>query len=251
MENANIILANVIIKNIDNYKKKSDNKPAKRFFMEHEHHNHIEQENEKKTAIVIVFTLITMAAEILFGIITHSMALLADGCHMGTHALALTITFLAYFFIRKIQDCKNCDLVSEKISAFAGYTSSLFLLATAFWIVYESFERLFNPLSISFNEAILVAIIGLVVNLICVIIMEKGHKHEDEDYNFKAAYLHILTDALTSIFAIVALLAGKYFGLYFLDPVMGFVGGALILKWSIGLIKDTSKVLLDIKMLEE
>ena len=195
-----------------------------------------------------------MVAEIIFGIITHSMALLADGCHMGTHALALIITFLAYVFMGKIQDCKNCDLVSEKISAFAGYTSSLFLLATAFWIVYESFERLFNPLSISFNEAILVAVIGLVVNLICVIIMEKGHNHEHEeekeDYNFKAAYLHILTDALTSVFAIVALLAGKYFGLYFLDPVMGFVGGALILRWSIGLIKDTSKVLLDIKMLK-
>ena len=222
--------------------------------MPHNHHNHIESENEKKTAIVIIFTVITMVAEILFGIITHSMALLADGCHMGTHALALTITFLAYLFIRKIQNCKNCDLVSEKISAFAGYTSSLFLLVTAFWIVYESFDRLFHPLNISFNEALLVAVIGLVVNLICVIIMEKGHKHEheehEEDYNFKAAYLHILTDAMTSIFAIVALLAGKYFGLYFLDPVMGFVGGALILKWSIGLIKDTSKVLLDIKMLK-
>lgn len=221
--------------------------------MTHSHH-HIEQENEKKTAIVIVFTLITMVAEIIFGIITHSMALLADGCHMGTHALALTITFLAYLFIRKIQNCKNCDLVSEKISAFAGYTSSLFLLATAFWIVYESFDRLFNPLNISFNEAILVAVIGLIVNLICVFIMENGHKHEhedeNEDYNFKAAYLHILTDALTSVFAIVALLAGKYFGLYFLDPVMGFVGGALIFKWSVGLIKDTSKILLDIKMLK-
>lgn len=221
--------------------------------MTHSHH-HIEQENEKKTAIVIVFTLITMVAEIIFGIITHSMALLADGCHMGTHALALTITFLAYLFIRKIQNCKNCDLVSEKISAFAGYTSSLFLLATAFWIVYESFDRLFNPLNISFNEAILVAVIGLIVNLICVFIMENGHKHEhedeNEDYNFKAAYLHILTDALTSVFAIVALLAGKYFGLYFLDPVMGFVGGALIFKWSVGLIKDTSKILLDIRMLK-
>lgn len=220
--------------------------------MEHHHHNHLGHENEKKTAVVIVLTLITMAAEIVFGIISRSMALLADGCHMGTHALALTITFLAYFFIGKIQDCKNCDLVSEKISAFAGYTSSIFLLLTAFWIIFESFDRLFNPLNISFNEAILVAVIGLVVNLVCVVIMENGHKHEkkQEDYNFKAAYLHILTDAMTSVFAIVALLAGKYFGLYFLDPLMGFVGGALILKWSFGLIKDTSKVLLDIKMLK-
>jgi len=222
--------------------------------MEHNHHHeyhheYIGHENENKTLVVILLTIITMIAEIIFGVICNSMALLADGCHMGTHALALTITFLAYFFIGKIQDCKNCDLVSEKISAFAGYTSSLFLLFTAFWIVYESFDRLFNPMKISFNEAILVAIIGLLVNLLCVFIMEFGNTHKDEDYNFKAAYLHILTDALTSIFAIIALFSGKYFGLFFLDPVMGFVGGALILKWSIGLIKDTSKILLDIKLL--
>ena len=217
-----------------------------------EQHHHLGHENEKKTAIVIVFTLITMIAEFIFGVITHSMALLADGCHMGTHALTLTITFLAYVFIGKIQDCKNCDLVSEKISSLAGYTSSLFLLLTAFWIIYESFDRLLHPLNISFNEAIFVAVIGLLVNLICVFIMEKGHKHEHEheDYNFKAAYLHILTDALTSVFAIVALIAGKYFGLYFLDPVMGFVGAALILKWSLSLIKATSNVLLDLKMLK-
>ena len=224
--------------------------------MEHLHNNHnhnheqISSENEKKTLIVIIFTLITMIAEIFFGIISNSMALLADGCHMGTHAFALTIAFLAYVFIEKIQDCKNCEIVSEKISAFAGYTSSLFLLLTAFWIIYESFDRIFHPLKISFNEAIFVAIIGLIVNFVCIFIMEFGNKHEHEDYNFKAAYFHILTDALTSILAIVALIAGKYFGLFFLDYVIGFVGGALILRWSIGLIKDTSKILLDVKMLK-
>ncbi len=224
--------------------------------MEHLHnnhnhnHEHINSENEKKTLIVIIFTLITMIAEIFFGIISNSMALLADGCHMGTHAFALTIAFLAYVFIEKIQDCKNCEIVSEKISAFAGYTSSLFLLLTAFWIIYESFDRIFHPLKISFNEAIFVAIIGLIVNFVCIFIMEFGNKHENEDYNFKAAYFHILTDALTSILAIVALIAGKYFGLFFLDYVMGFVGGALILRWSVGLIKDTSKILLDVKMLK-
>lgn len=215
----------------------------------HHHHHDINSENERKTLIVIILTLITMIAEIFFGYISHSMALLADGFHMGTHALALFVTFLAYLFIRKISDCKNCEIVSAKISAFSGYTSSLFLLFTAFWIIYESTDRLFNPLSISFNEAILVAIIGLVVNFVCVFIMEFGNNHKEEDYNFKAAYLHILTDALTSVFAIVALLAGKYFGLYFLDSVMGFVGGGLILKWSIGLIKDTSRVLLDLNLL--
>jgi len=219
--------------------------------MEHEQqHHHLGHENEKKTLIVIIFTLVTMIAEIIFGIISHSMALLADGCHMGTHAFALSITFLAYVFIGKIQNCKNCDVVSEKISAFAGYTSALFLLLTAFWIFYESFNRLFNPMKISFNEAIIVAILGLLVNLICVFIMEFGNKHEHEDYNFKAAYLHILTDALTSVLAIIALFAGKYLGLYYLDPIMGFVGGLLIFRWSIGLIKDTSKILMDLKILE-
>lgn len=217
----------------------------------HHHHENVNSENEKKTLIVIIFTIVTMVAEIFFGYISNSMALLADGCHMGTHAFALGIAFFAYYFINKIQNCNNCDIVSGKISAFAGYTSSLFLLVTAIWIIIEAGERLVNPLKISFNEAILVAVIGLVVNLVCVVIMEYGNKHKDEDYNFKAAYLHILTDALTSVFAIVALFAGKYFGLTFLDPVMGFVGGALILKWSIGLIKDTSKILLDLNLLKK
>ncbi|MGN1124849.1 MAG: cation diffusion facilitator family transporter [Candidatus Gastranaerophilaceae bacterium] len=217
----------------------------------HHHHENVNSENEKKTLIVIIFTIVTMVAEIFFGYISNSMALLADGCHMGTHAFALGIAFFAYYFINKIQNCNNCDIVSGKISAFAGYTSSLFLLVTAIWIIIEAGERLVNPLKISFNEAILVAVIGLVVNLVCVVIMEYGNKHKDEDYNFKAAYLHILTDALTSVFAIVALFAGKYFGLTFLDPVVGFVGGALILKWSIGLIKDTSKILLDLNLLKK
>lgn len=213
------------------------------------HHENINAENERKTLIVIIFTVITMIAEIFFGLISNSMALLADGCHMGTHTFALSIAFFAYFFINKIQNFENCDIVSGKISAFAGYTSSLFLLITAVWIIIEAGARLLNPLKISFDEAIIVTGIGLVVNLICVVIMEYGNKHKDEDYNFKAAYLHILTDALTSIFAIVALFAGKYIGWIFLDPIMGFVGGFLILKWSIGLIKDTSKILLDLKLL--
>ena len=216
----------------------------------HHHHENVNAENERKTLIVIIFTVVTMFVEIFFGYISNSMALLADGCHMGTHAFALSIAFFAYFFINRIQNCENCDVVSCKISAFAGYTSSLFLLVTAIWIIIEAGERLLNPLKISFNEAILVAVIGLIVNLVCVVIMEYGNKHKDEDYNFKAAYLHILTDALTSVFAIVALFAGKYIGWTFLDPIMGFVGGALILKWSIGLIKDTSKILLDLKLLK-
>ena len=215
----------------------------------HEHH-HLNNTNEKKTLAVIVFTVITMFAEIIFGYITNSMALLADGLHMGTHALALSIAYGAYIFIRKIQNKKYHEEVSEKASSLAGFTSSLFLMLTGFWLIYESLERLISPLNISFNEAILVAIIGLIVNLICVFIME-NKEAKDTDYNYKAAYLHILTDAMTSVFAIIALFAGKYFGLSFLDPVMGFVGAFLIMRWSITLIKKTGYVLLDLKLLKD
>jgi len=212
-------------------------------------HNHIEHQNEKKTLYVIIFTIITMIAEIIFGYLTNSMALLADGWHMGTHVLALSVAYFAFFFIRKIHDKINHEIVSKKISALGGYTSSIFLMLTGLWIVHESFQRLISPLNISFNEALWVAIIGLAVNIICILIME-NNENQETDYNYKAAYLHILTDAMTSIFAIIALLAGKYFGLYFLDPTMGFVGAFLILRWSFGLIKNTSKILLDLKLLK-
>ena len=214
--------------------------------MAHHHNDNINNENQRKTLIVIILTVLTMVAEIVCGYISHSMALFADGWHMGTHAFALTIAFCAYFFICKIQNCPNCDLISEKISSFAGYTSSLFLLFTALWILVESFLRFIHP----FNDAILVAIIGLAVNAVCAFIMEHGH-HDEHDYNFKAAYIHILTDALTSILAIIALVAGKYFGLYFLDSLMGVVGGLLILIWSIKLIVSTSKILLDLDKLNQ
>lgn len=211
-----------------------------------------------KTLIVIIITLVTMAIEIYFGIVSHSMALTADGFHMGTHALALGITFLVCIFAIKYQD------KTEKINALGGYTSAILLGFTSIGIIYESVERFFNPLSISFSDAILVAIIGLVINLLCVLIMQNSHHyhnhnhllhiHHDEDenehsekenLNYKAAYLHIFADALTSILAIGALLLGKYFGLIFLDPVMGILGGLIIAKWAIDLIKTSSGILLD------
>ena len=211
-----------------------------------------------KTLIVIIITLVTMAIEIYFGIVSHSMALTADGFHMGTHALALGITFLVCIFAIKYQD------KTEKINALGGYTSAILLGFTSIGIIYESVERFFNPLSISFSDAILVAIIGLVINLLCVLIMQNSHHHHNHNYllhihhdedeeehsekenlNYKAAYLHIFADALTSILAIGALLLGKYFGLIFLDPVMGILGGLIIAKWAIDLIKTSSGILLD------
>ena len=208
---------------------------------------------KNKTLLVIVITLITMALEIGFGIISKSMALTADGFHMATHALALSITFVVCYYVSKHKDKE------ERLNALGGYTSAIFLGCTALGIIYESAERFINPKEIYFNEASGVTIIGLVVNVICVLIMSDGHvghshhnhcehhhlhHHEHkENLNFKAAYLHILADALTSIMAIFALLLGKYFGLVFLDPLIGVVGGIIILKWAIGLLKTSVKIL--------
>ncbi len=225
----------------------------------HEHHNKITSENEKKTLVVILFTLIAMIAEILYGYLTNSMALLADGYHMGTHALALCLTFTAYVLTRKLADSDKFKNGTDKIGTLTAYTSSLFLGFTGIWIIVEAIMRFINPLEIQFNEAILVAIIGLVVNAVCILIMEGNHSHKhhqehhdeecanDKDYNFKAAYYHILADALTSVFAIIALIAGKYFGLYYLDSLIGVLGGILILKWAAGLITNTVKILVDMK----
>ena len=201
---------------------------------------------KKRTMAVIIITLITMAAEIYFGIISHSMALTADGFHMGTHALALAITFIVCIFTIKYKD------KTEKLNALGGYTSAILLGFTSLAIIYESVERFFKPLEISFTDAILVAVIGLVVNLICVMVMGGHHHHHDchhshEKENFKAAYVHILADAFTSILAIAALLLGKYFGLVFLDPCIGILGGLIIAKWAVDLIKSSSLILLDFK----
>ena len=218
--------------------------------MGHHHNREVTQENEKKTLWVIIFTVVTMIAEIACGYITHSMALLADGYHMGTHALALGLTFLAYVLIRKFKDSPLFPNGTEKIGVLTAYTSSLFLGFTGIWILFEAVSRLIHPLQIEFNEAILVAVIGLTVNAACILIMNGSHKHADkekEDYNFKAAYYHILADALTSILAIAALIIGKYFNIIYFDPIVGMFGGILIIKWAIGLIKHTVRILTDMK----
>ncbi len=216
--------------------------------MEEAHKHEITNENEKKTLIVIIFTVITMFAEIIYGYITNSMALLADGYHMGTHALALGLTYAAYILIRKFKDSPNFPNGTDKIGTLAAYTSSLFLGLTGIWIIYEAVNRILNPIQIQFNEAILVAVIGLSVNAICIFIMEGSHhKEHKKDYNFMAAYYHILSDALTSILAITALIIGKYFHIVCLDPLIGILGGTLILKWAVGLIKNTVAELIDMK----
>ena len=220
-----------------------------------ERNNMTQTQAKNKTLLVIVLTLITMVLEVFFGIITKSMALTADGWHMGTHALALFITYFAYILSEKLSKCEKFSVSTDKIETLAGFISSLFLGLTGLWILFESVLRFFTPYQINFTDAIVVAIIGLVVNLLCILIMGvKNHSHSHnhcnhhKDYNFIAAYLHILADALTSFFAIFALLAGKFLGLTFLDPLVGVIGGVMIIIWAINLIKSTSLVLLDYKI---
>lgn len=209
---------------------------------------------EKKTLIVIILTLVTMFAEIIVGYFAHSMALFADGCHMGTHALALSLTFFTYVLIRKFSNSPSFAFGTGKFSVLSGYTSSILLGLTGIYIIKEGIERFFNPLSIELNQAIIVAIIGFAVNFLCIAIMN-GHEHDHhehghEDYNFKAAYLHIMADLMTSVFAIAALFSAKYFGWNFLDPIVGLIGGVIICIWAFGLIKSTSMILLDSEAVE-
>lgn len=214
-------------------------------------HSHIfdqcSKANERKTLAVIILTFVTMGVEISTGILTGSMALLADGWHMGTHAFALGITWFAYVMARRYGKSSTFSFGTGKFGILAGYTSALFLGATAIYMLVESTRRFLNPVDIGFNEAIIVAVIGLLVNVLSVWMLHGGeeHHHDHHDHNLKAAYLHVLADALTSVLAIIALLAGKYFGLAFLDPVMGLVGGVLIGSWAWGLLKSSGLILLD------
>lgn len=227
------------------------------------------RKNETVTLIVVVITLITMAAEIIAGLISGSMALLSDGIHMGTHAVALFITLAAYIFARKQVDNPSFSFGTGKVGVLGGYTNAILLLIAAAAMAFESFERLINPVTILFNQAIIVAVIGLIVNIISAVILGHGdstldhahahaHSHEldpgcarhlhkglHEDHNLKAAYLHVITDALTSVLAIFALLSAKFFGLTWADPLVGILGAFVVAKWAVGLLKQTGSLLLD------
>jgi cation diffusion facilitator family transporter len=195
-----------------------------------------------------------MAVELVAGIIFGSMALLADGLHMASHAVALGINAFAYIYARRNASNALYSFGTGKVNALGGFTGAVLLAVFALIMAVESFHRLINPVEIIFNQAIVVAVLGLLVNGICVFILgTKDHEHEHgdhhhshgHDHNLKSAYLHVLADALTSILAIVALLTAKYFGLIWMDPVMGMVGALLVARWSIGLLGSTSGVLLD------
>lgn len=210
------------------------------------------QKNQNKTIIVIIISAVMMVAEIVAGLLYGSMALLSDGIHMGTHVLALMITLFAYIITKRQAENTKFAFGTGKIGVLGGYTSAIALLIAAVVMVGESVHRLFSPVAIGFNISITVAVIGLVVNLVSAVILKDdpehscGHSHEHkEDHNLKAAYLHVVADALTSVGAILALIGAKYMGWIWLDPVVGIVGAFIIVKWGIGLLKTTGKVLVD------
>ena len=202
-------------------------------------------QHEKKTLWVVLLTAVTMVVEIIFGITTKSMALLADGIHMGSHVLAIGLSWLAYVIVRKVSKSKKFNGNSEKILSLSGYSSGLMLLIFAVVIMVEAIERFFNPADIVYKEAILVACIGLVVNIASVFLLH--HHHEHSDHNIKAAYLHVIADALTSLSAILGLIAAMIWDIPFIDTIAAIISSLVIIKWSVGLLKDSGSVLLDIK----
>ena len=218
---------------------------------------------ERNTRWAVLLTVVVMVAEIIGGILFNSMALLADGWHMSSHALALGLSLLAYAAARRFARDGRFTFGTWKIEVLGGYTSALCLVAVAGLMLYHSVERLFAPVPIHYDQAILLAALGLVVNLVCAFLLrdspdhhhgheQHDHEHHDHDHhqdlNLRSAYLHVLTDAATSVLAIVALTGGKFWGADWLDPVMGLVGAGLVGIWAFGLLRDTGRVLLDAEM---
>ena len=215
---------------------------------------------ERRTQYVLILTAITMIVEIIAGSIYGSMALLADGWHMGTHVAAFMITIYAYRYARKHANNPAYAFGTGKVSVLGGFASAVALAVVALVMLIESLQRIIDPHVIQFNEAIAVASLGLFVNIISALLLKDGHHHHDHhhsdehhhhDHNLRAAYMHVLADALTSLLAIVALVSGKYFGWDWLDPIMGIVGAVIITRWSYGLLKQTSPILLDGSIEEE
>ncbi len=214
---------------------------------------------ERNTRWAIGLTIITMIAEIAGGWVFNSMALLADGWHMSSHALALGLSAFAYAAARRFSRDSRFAFGTWKIEILAGYTSAIFLIGIAAMMFFQSIERLISPTAIHYDEAMTIAIVGLLVNLACAWLLRDDHAHHHEhthrehhehhhDLNQRSAYIHVITDAATSALAIVALFFGKFWGASWLDPVMGIVGGVLVAIWAVGLLRDTGRVLLDAEM---
>jgi len=224
--------------------------------------------NERQTWLVIALTATFMVVEIAAGRVFNSMALLADGWHMGSHASALGISAFAYWFARRHRESARFSFGTGKVGVLGGFASAVVLAVIALLVAWESLGRFYETRAIGFDEAIAVATLGIAVNLYSAWLLRDGHAHGHDhghdlghdhrhdhphphdhghahDHNLRAAYLHVLADALTSVTAIVALTAGKFLGWGWMDPLMGVVGSAVIARWSLGLLRETSAILLD------
>ena len=173
------------------------------------------------------------------------MALLADGIHMSSHVLAIGLSWFAYVMVRKLSQNSNFSGNTAKILSLSGYTSGILLFVFAIYIVVEAIGRLYSPVTIAYNEAIVVACVGLAVNVASAFLLH--HDHEHSDHNIKAAYLHVIADALTSLSAIGGLIAAMVWNIPFIDTIAALISSAVIVKWAYGLLRDTGKALLDIK----
>lgn len=241
----------------------------------HEHvFDHGNARAERGTRLVMVITLVMMGVEILAGWWLNSMALLADGWHMSSHALAIGLSAFAYAMARRLANDRRFAFGTWKIEVLAGFASAVCLLGVAGLMVFASLERIFSPEPIHYREAIMVAVLGLVVNLVCALVLGHAHDHGDHahhghghgghehahadhghahgehahDLNLRSAYLHVIADAATSVLAILALVGGWWWGWSWLDPAMGIVGAVLVALWAKGLLVQTGKVLLDREM---
>ena len=223
---------------------------------------------QKRILIATILTAVMMLLEVIGGWIFNSMALLADGWHMSSHMMALGLAYFAYRAARHYAQDQRFSFGTWKIEILAGYSSAILLLVVAIFMAFQSFERLLHPVDIQYNEAIPIAILGLVINLICAWLLHDGHHHHhhhhhhheeshhshdhdhthEHDLNQKAAFLHVVADAVTSVFAIIALFAGKYMGWSFLDALLGIFGAILVARWAYGLMQETAKTLLDAEM---
>jgi cation diffusion facilitator family transporter len=220
--------------------------------------------NERRTWFVVALTAVMMVGEIVAGIVFGSMALLADGWHMATHAAALGIAALAYLFARRQARNNHFTFGTGKFGDLAAFASAVILAIVAIQIAFESVARLVNPVTIVYREAIAVAVLGLVVNLVSAFLLREehdhdhhhghshahghdhGHAHRHRDNNLRAAYVHVLADAATSVLAIAALLTAAYLQWTWADPVVGIVGAAVIASWAVGLLRSSGSVLLDV-----
>ena len=232
------------------------NDSLSRWRQPHDFRHGYEDIAEKRLGWVVVITLVTMLAELIGGYAFGSMALVADGWHMGSHAAALSISVIGYVAARRFVGHDHFTFGTGKIGPLAAYSSAVLLAVVALIMAAQSIERLIAPVAVHFDEALAIAIFGLIVNLACAWILRDRHDHQHghdsapgashhHDHNLAAAYLHVIADALTSLLAIVALLCGKHFGWIALDPIMGIVGAIVIAHWSFGLMRNTGRILLD------